>query len=85
MVLLAIVLTKSDEWTHEQEVRVMYDEVGSLVVPPENVTGVVFGVRAAKANIEYIVSIIDDHSLNINCYQCVQGNDHFSLQVEPLT
>lgn len=80
-VMKELVITKSDEWNHEKEVRVLNRGSGLYEVSSSNITGVVFGLRAEPENVDFIRSIIMNHKLDINCYQCKESGEHFKLHL----
>lgn len=83
--LRKFVTTKSEEWGHEKEVRVLQGRRGAYVVPDSAITGVFFGARAKQENIEFIESLIIGNRLNIKCYQCRDTGKNFQLETEPIT
>lgn len=79
-----ISLTKSESWSHEEEVRILGKEAGLYSIPKESISGVVFGLRANPKHVEFVASLVELNKLDIQLYQCVISNECYSMALKKI-
>jgi len=76
-----IITTKSNEWSHEQEWRVLTRESDKAIPYPGRLVRVVFGIDTDPDHRERIMQILGD---TVDYYQARKCKRYFVLDIEPL-
>lgn len=75
-------LTKSKSWGYEKEWRLLFFDGAnkSLKIPKEIITGVIFGLRTSKENINTLLKCLDENQLSsVKIKKCYKSDTEFSL------
>jgi Protein of unknown function (DUF2971) len=77
--LFDAVTTKSSVWSSEREVRALKNPPGAFVYPPGMLTGVIFGVNADQADIDWLKSAAAGAGLSLSYSKMVPDAHHYLL------
>lgn len=82
--LIHVVRQKCHEWEKEEEVRALQAKEGLYEVPPESITGVIFGMRTTIEHKEFIKDVLDESGINPRLFEIEQVKASYELHKKPL-
>lgn len=88
--LILIALSKSNQWKHENEARIVVIPTnsplndGKITVPIEAIKEVIFGCKMSECDKEAIRNAVQVSELNVRFFQAVLNNERFQLDITPL-
>ncbi len=72
---------KSNDWAHEEELRLFHQESNkSFVYPSNSLKAIYFGIRTDQSDIEIICSIIKAKNPNVKFYQMKKNDLTFGIK-----
>ena len=78
------VRTKYEDWSYEEEWRIIYRETGCQYFPPEELSGVILGARILKKNREMILKSLSETNRKVKLYEAHKCKDRFGLDIIPI-
>ena len=83
--LIKLMITKSNIWSYEEEVRVMKNTSGNHTFKKECLAEVVFGVKCSESDIDHIKKLLFDKGyVNVSFKKAVLNDNEFSLKLVPI-
>jgi hypothetical protein len=77
--------TKSFDWSHEKEWRIIIDKkTGCQVFPSDELSGVILGARISKSKKNQIEEWISKRNSKVQLYQARECTDRFGLDIIPV-
>jgi hypothetical protein len=83
--LFEALVTKSDVWEREDEVRALNRATGVQTYPPGMLTGIVFGARTRDRHIGWITALVKKAGLTVTFSKMVPDDETFQLKRKPLS
>lgn len=74
--------TKSSSWRHEEELRLIFDNVGLFEIDYRAVTAVYFGARMPESDIDYIMDKLKGRGLRY--YKIASMRDSYQFEAVPI-
>ena len=86
------VLTKSNHWEYEKEVRLVINtetedgrELGRVVkYPQDSLTGIIFGCSISDEDKQIVTEAVIKNGANVTLYQCVKSASSYSVKIETI-
>ncbi len=77
-----IVLSKSNDWSYEQEIRVLKNNKNGLIQFNKNaLVEIIFGCKTPKEEIDKIISLSREKGFNIKFKQAIKKDREFALKI----
>ncbi len=81
-ILKRFIGTKSSSWSHEKEVRLIFDKTGLLDIDYKAVTAIYFGCRMPVSDIDYIMEKLKGRKLKY--YKMVNINNSYRFETKEI-
>lgn len=74
--------TKSTSWSHENELRLIFENTGLFEIDYRAVTGIYFGCRTPESDIDYIMDKLKGRGLKY--YQMINVENSYMFEAKPI-